>query len=314
MKNRMLHREKIKVVIRCLTFNHAPYIRRCLEGFVTQQTDFKFKALIHDDASTDGTGDIVREYARRYPDLIVPLIETENQYSKQDGSLARILNAAIADLAPEYIAMCEGDDYWTDPLKLQKQVDFLDANPDYGLVHTACVKLCDGKLQPVANRPFSGEVFDALLRHEFFINTLTTCFRRDTFDSIDKTYQTRRFKMGDYPMWLEMARITKIGYLNEVTAVYRVLENSASHSKNRIKSLEFKRNVYEIKEYFIDRYCPESDYRETVDDMLSQIDLDIRFAAGDYTAFLRRYKNRKGPKDLRMRVKYGISLFKSLFK
>lgn len=113
------------VSIRCLTYNHAPYIRQCLDGFVMQKTNFKFEAIVHDDASTDGTADIVREYATKYPDIIKPILETENQYSKHDGSLKRIMNAAISPSA-KYIAMCEGDDYWTDPYKLQKQVDFLE--------------------------------------------------------------------------------------------------------------------------------------------------------------------------------------------
>lgn len=87
------------------------------------KTNFQFIAIIHDDASTDGTADIIREYAEKYPDIIKPIYEQENQYSKQDGSLRRIINEAIpVDI--KYIAMCEGDDYWIDPYKLQKQVDF----------------------------------------------------------------------------------------------------------------------------------------------------------------------------------------------
>ena len=122
--------EQPLVTIQCITYNHEPYIRQCLEGFVMQKTNFKFEAIVHDDASTDKTADIVREYAEKYPDIIKPIYETENQYSKSDGSLGRIMNAHTKG---KYIALCEGDDYWTDPLKLQKQVDFLEANPEYVL-------------------------------------------------------------------------------------------------------------------------------------------------------------------------------------
>lgn len=118
------------VSIRCLAYNHEPYIRECLEGFVMQQTNFRFEAIVHDDASTDGTADIIREYAEKYPDIIKPIFETENQYSKHDGSLGRIMRVACTG---KYIAMCEGDDYWTDPLKLQKQVDFMEEHEDYSL-------------------------------------------------------------------------------------------------------------------------------------------------------------------------------------
>lgn len=120
------------VAIHCLVYNHEPYLRDCLEGFVMQQTNFPFVAIVHDDASTDGSAAIIREYEEKYPNIIKPIYETENQYSKHDGSLGRIMNAAIDATGAKYVAMCEGDDYWTDPLKLQKQVDFLEANEEYG--------------------------------------------------------------------------------------------------------------------------------------------------------------------------------------
>ena len=121
------------VTIRCITYNHEPYIRQCLEGFVMQKTNFLFEAIVHDDASTDGTAAIIREYAEKYPDIIKPIYETENQYSKRNGSLTRIMDAHMRG---KYIAICEGDDYWIDPLKLQKQVDFMEGHPECGLCYT----------------------------------------------------------------------------------------------------------------------------------------------------------------------------------
>ncbi|MGM9837766.1 MAG: glycosyltransferase family 2 protein [Paludibacteraceae bacterium] len=122
---------KAKVAINCLVYNHEPYLLDCLEGFVMQQTDFPFVAIVHDDASTDHSADIIREYAAKYPDIIHPIYETENQYSKKDGFLVCIMDNALAATDAEYVAMCEGDDYWTDPHKLKKQVDFMDAHPEY---------------------------------------------------------------------------------------------------------------------------------------------------------------------------------------
>ena len=124
------------VTIRCLVYNHEPYLRQCLDGFVMQKTNFRFEAIVHDDASTDGSAAIIREYAEKYPEIIKPIIETENQYSKHDGSLRKIM---IDHTRGKYIAICEGDDYWIDPLKLQKQVDFLEKNPEYGLVYTKAI-------------------------------------------------------------------------------------------------------------------------------------------------------------------------------
>lgn len=119
---------EFKVSISCITYNHAPYIRQCLDGFLMQQCNFSFEVLIHDDASTDGTQDIIREYQEKYPDIIKPLLREENLYSKGERGFNARFNCSRAK--GKYIAICEGDDYWTDPLKLQKQVDFLEQHKE----------------------------------------------------------------------------------------------------------------------------------------------------------------------------------------
>ncbi|HPW37667.1 MAG TPA: glycosyltransferase, partial [Syntrophorhabdus sp.] len=144
--NDRLSQSKAKpfVSIGCTTFNHGKYIRECIEGFLLQKTDFPIEIIIHDDASTDNTPQIIDEYAKRYSGLIVPILQTENQYSKG-------INPFISFVFPrargKYIALCEGDDYWADPLKLQKQVDFLEANPDYVIsYHNAMIVDEDGNI------------------------------------------------------------------------------------------------------------------------------------------------------------------------
>ena len=119
------------VSICCITYNHASFIRKCLDGFLMQQTDFPIEILIHDDCSTDGTTEIIQEYTAQYPDLIFPLYEEVNQY--QQGKATEIDFYNYRRARGRYIAYCEGDDYWTDPLKLQKQVDFMEANPEYSV-------------------------------------------------------------------------------------------------------------------------------------------------------------------------------------
>ena len=118
----------LMVTIQCLSYNHSAYIRQCLNGFVMQKTNFHFEVIVHDDASTDETAIIIQEYAEKYPQIIKPIFECENQFFKKDNSLWRIMSTHTHG---KYIAMCEGDDYWTDPYKLQKQVDFLESHPDY---------------------------------------------------------------------------------------------------------------------------------------------------------------------------------------
>lgn len=123
---------EVKVSICCTAYNHENYIRRALDSFLMQKTNFRFEIIIHDDASPDGTADIIREYAQKYPDIIKPIFQTENQFSKQVNLIREFL---FANSTGQYIAICEGDDFWTDPDKLQKQIDFLDNHPEY----IACV-------------------------------------------------------------------------------------------------------------------------------------------------------------------------------
>lgn len=126
-----------QVSICCITYNHVQFIRKCLDGFLMQQTDFPIEILIHDDCSTDGTTEIIKEYAAKYPELIFPIYEKINQY--QNGKSAEIDFYNYRRARGKYIAYCEGDDYWTDPLKLQKQVDFMEANPEYSVCFHDCL-------------------------------------------------------------------------------------------------------------------------------------------------------------------------------
>lgn len=119
--------KQIQVTIICDAFNHAPYIRNTLDHFVNQRVNFPFEILIHDDASTDGTAEIIREYAEKYPRLFTPILQTENQYSKG----VPIINTELKKVRGKYIAFCEGDDFWPDLDKLQKQYDFLESHLEY---------------------------------------------------------------------------------------------------------------------------------------------------------------------------------------
>ncbi len=121
--------EKSQVVTICLVYNHEAYLRKCLDGFVRQKTSFNNVVLVHDDRSTDGSASIIREYASRYPDIIFPMIEIENQYSLG----VPILRNLIHVIKSKYMAICEGDDYWCDPHKLQKQYEYMEENSECSL-------------------------------------------------------------------------------------------------------------------------------------------------------------------------------------
>ena len=213
-------RENIEVSIICNVYNQENYVRDALEGFVMQQTNFTFEVLVHDDASTDHTADIVREYEQKYPELIKPIYQTENQYSKFDRTIRR-LQAARAK--GKYIAICEGDDYWTDPLKLQKQYDFMEKNPEYTLCgcSTAWLNMLSGEM--VTTRGLSNEDRDVTLE-EFLSPKHRRPFTMVSFfvkADIWKSLPVWGFPVGDLPLTYYAAMNGKVRMLSDVMCVYR---------------------------------------------------------------------------------------------
>lgn len=244
---------ELMVTVRCITYNQEAYIRKCLEGIVMQRTNFRFEAIVHDDASTDHTPSIIQEFAEKYPDIIKPIFETENQYSKQDGSLGKIMNAHTHG---KYVAICEGDDYWIDPDKLQKQVDFLEENPDYGLVHTMyqTTDVTTGTINRTMLPYIDGQPIDDILLGNCYIATLTACYRRELLDKIGTDYQKQGFLMGDFPLWLEILKLTKIKCIPDFTANYNIVPQSATHQKEDKKRLAFAVSVRDIRLYYVKRF------------------------------------------------------------
>lgn len=243
--------------IKCFVYNHELYLRQCLDGFVMQKTTFPFEAIVHDDASTDGSAAIIREYAEKYPDIIKPIYETENQYSKRDGSLRRVVEAAISPFS-KYLAICEGDDYWTDPLKLQKQVDFLESNPEYVLVYTSAEKVDANSKKLLRNslKGISGNITEYFFYKGNPVITATVCYRykywEDYVNELSKI--PFKIKMGDLPLWIYLSLQGKFKYINEKTTSYRVLIESASHSKKKENVISFITNTRDILLYFNNRY------------------------------------------------------------
>lgn len=230
-----------------------------MDGFVMQKTTFPFEAIVHDDASNDGSAAIIREYAEKYPDIIKPVYETENLFSKGDGSLARVMDAAMHPNS-KYIAICEGDDYWTDPNKLQLQVDFLESHPTVGLVHTAA-RVYDQRTGEFLKKPLGQPITS--FAEELMINrvaTLTTCFRKDLFMRYMDFYSRncpKDWKMGDYPIWLFMTKNTDSYFLSQPTGVYRLLKESASHSTDAQKQVDFELSSFSVQVFFAKIYHQE---------------------------------------------------------
>lgn len=244
------------VSIRCLVYNHEPYLKQCLDGFVMQQTTFTFEAIVHDDASTDGSAAIIREYAEKYPDIIKPIYETNNQYCKHDGSLARIMDAAMHPNS-KYVALCEGDDYWTDPHKLQMQVDIMESDDSIGLVHTLA-RVYDQESGTFLEKLWGWHINsyeDELIANRSV--TLTTCFRRELLFNANhflRSHKHKPWKMGDYPLWLYLSYYSKTYLIEKPTGVYRLLKHSASHSTDPQRLADFEISAYDIRFFFAKQF------------------------------------------------------------
>lgn len=255
------------VSICTLAYNHESYIRQCLEGFMIQRCNFKFEVLIHDDASTDRTAGIIREYEEKYPEIIKPIYQKENQYSK---GVSIGVNFQYPRVLGKYIALCEGDDYWTDPLKLQKQVDFLEANPDYKMCYTQCL-LYYQEYEKMVSEPWGGKTvtFEDLLLKPNNIPTATVMFRSELLNQYlsDVGSILHKLKMGDLPLWLYISKKSLIGFISVPTAVYRILQCSASHFRNLDQAIAFVESTKEAKIFFLENEGEKDYYIERVNDV-----------------------------------------------
>jgi len=248
------------VSIRCTAFKQEKYIADCIEGFLIQETDFPFEICVHDDASPDKTVEIIREYEAKYPKIFKTIYETENMWSKPDNSLSRIVNSMLTG---KYVAMCEGDDYWIDPHKLQTQIDFLESHPDYSMTfHDAEIKNepgvepVDSVYPPMEDREYTAtEIFE-----KWTIPTASMVYRRSILDYPIKNPDV--ILNGDIFLAEKCAHTGKIRCFNKKMSVYRRQPGGFTWDKsNQVKRLkaypthlmELKRNFPKIDRRLINR-------------------------------------------------------------
>ena len=267
------------VTVYTLVYNHKPYLRQCLDGLVMQKTNFKYECFVHDDASTDGSASIIREYAEKFPEIIRPMIETENQWSKHDGSLDRIIQK---NLRGKYVAICEGDDYWIDPYKLQKQVDFLEAHGDVSLVFTRCHVLLKDKFIDDEYPNFKG-INDCFFNSEqiyskWIIPTATVLYRRELY----KYYNDARIYAGDRVLHLRMAEQGKVFGMSDYTAVYRINEDGLTISR-RTDSLKMWENYVGFIQFLRENFksVPQKCYSRELLNVYTNI-FSIKYNEGIY--------------------------------
>lgn len=230
------------VSISCITYNHKEFIRDCLDGFISQECSFGFEVLIYDDASTDGTQEIIKEYQQKYPTIVKPIFQTENQYSKGFKGIMAHFNFSRA--RGKYIALCEGDDYWTDTLKLEKQVEIMETDKNCNLVFTDIHTLQEetGQVEDnwaVINK--SRIYFKDLIKKNV-ISTCTVLFRNQS--SIILLDWIKKFKIGDYPLYLFLLKDGGYAYyIQKKTAVYRQHKSGIFSLKGKLHLIETNINT-----------------------------------------------------------------------
>lgn len=242
------HDKTCLVSICCLSYNQESYITECLESILSQKTDFGFEILIHDDASTDKTQGIIKKYAEQYPRIIKPILQEENQRSKLKSGMNPKFNYPRAQ--GKYIAFCEGDDYWSDPNKLQKQVEILNKNPKVGCVVSDYDKYIqiDLEIKPkILANAFndlnegvlpSTPLFSVALKQT---RTVTAMIRKENILSFQKE-EFLKGVPGDTQLFGYLLLTSKVFLMNECTAVYRILKESISHTNSFEKKQKFMKS------------------------------------------------------------------------
>ncbi|MFD0703236.1 glycosyl transferase family 2 [Slackia equolifaciens] len=264
------------VSIFCTAYNQAPYIEKTLQGFVSQNTTFPFEVIVHDDASSDGTQDIIGRYSLKYPEIIKPVLQEENQYSKGISLLNSIL---LPRATGKYIAMCEGDDFWVDDNKLQRQFDFLEQHRDYSLVlHNAYIY--DYRYDIVyLSEPMESDcdktLGDIAIEGGGLLNpTASMFFRRQLFD------HALAGPVGDHFIMLELASKGKVRWFSDPMSVYRF---HASNSWSVSKKAESGESIRKYTQRYIDALRAADDYsgRDYHDAFVRRIKMQREFERKD---------------------------------
>ena len=312
--------QKCRLSVFCTAYNHEAYIAQTLDSFLRQKTDFPFEVLVTDDASTDGTTDIIRRYAEEHPDVIRFFHQEKNLYSQG----IHVVDAVMYPNARgEYIAYCEGDDYWTDDTKLQRQVDFLDAHPDSSACeHNSFYHNCSGDRPDELLLPEEG---DRDVPFSVILSGMSHCFHtssivgRASIMCSPPDFQAGAYREGgftDYAIALWLSLNGKIRFLERSMSVYRVNSNPESWSSGRDgayrKKLVFVRGEIAMMKAMLPHLDPAQS--ALTEEEIAKREYELAYLEGDVNAMLLpRYRRFYRAEPMRFRLKTQIKrLFPAL--
>lgn len=300
------------VSICCTTYNHSKYIRDTLEGFLMQKTDFEFEIIIHDDASNDSTLEIIREYEKLYPSIIRIISQNTNKYSLGENIYANYL---WPNVRGKYISLCEGDDYWSDSQKLQRQVDYIEKNPECSMVSHA-VRIVKEDKAPTGKILRYSKENTICLTNELIENsgqltqTSSYLFRRGLIKEFPNWDLDSR--VGDYLLVILMASKGEVYYINSIMSCYRIGVNGSwtnrLHTGNKI--LENKLKEYKNKINILRKFDDETSnlYSTQINIAIEPIEFRVAFLEG-------KYKELRADKYMSYKKRVGfINIYKVYIK
>lgn len=306
------------VSVCCLAYNHEKYIRRALKGFVAQKTDFEYEIFVHDDASTDNTAQIIREFAEEYPEFIKPIYQVENQYSKGVSISRKIIYPLMSG---KYVAICEGDDYWCDEHKLQKQIDFLEKNLDYSAcVHNTKILNCiTNEISYINDTKENTDLqFSKVVEEGNSQFQLSSVVCRKEFFYLPDELIGKGFT--DYPLAVYLMLKGKVFYLKVVMSVYRLYANGSWTSKNyRNATLNKRILIQENIVSFLDNlliYCKKVNVSESyIEDVIHTRRVQmvkLLLIKNEGKEILRNYKDIYYELPMKEKVKVHIPLLRCI--
>lgn len=320
------------VCVECMTYNHVRYIVDAMNGFCIQQTNFPYVCTIIDDASSDGEQQVIKSYLNNYFDLedksVIRNEETNDYFlifaphktnrncyfavlflKHNHYSAKKPIDEYIKEWTnSKYIAICEGDDYWIHDEKLQKQVDFLEENPSYNMIYTHYKENHGGNVIDGTSNLLEGYCLRPYLLQQGYIPTASVMYRSSF--KFDNDYLKMNFPLGDVPTWIQMMYVSPVKLLPETTTVYRILEESASHSKNYGRQTTFLIEAMKCRLYFAEKY-EYKDICVVLERRIKIFSLLLELYNGNYLKFMlsKPWKNHIGFKQvynvLRERIRYS---------